>query len=190
MVPIPGKDEEGNKAIAEKMDELKKELEAHGHSVKIDDRDTLRPGFKFAEWELKGVPVRLAIGARDLANGTVEVARRDTGEKISASVEGLGKRIEDLLDEIQENIYARALKFRDGSIRKVDTWEQFKEEITKGGFLLCHWDGTPETEERIKEETKATIRCIPMDSAVCEEEGTCIYSGKPSHRRVLFAISY
>lgn len=190
MVPIPGKDEEGNKAIAEKMDELKKELEAHGHSVKIDDRDTLRPGFKFAEWELKGVPVRLAIGARDLANGTVEVARRDTGEKISASVEGLGKRIEDLLDEIQENIYAGALKFRDGSIRKVDTWEQFKEEITKGGFLLCHWDGTPETEERIKEETKATIRCIPMDSAVCEEEGTCIYSGKPSHRRVLFAISY
>ena len=172
------------------MSELKAELEAHGHSVKIDDRDTLRPGFKFAEWELKGVPVRLAVGARDLANGTVEIARRDTLEKISVPVEGLAKRIEDLLVDIQENIYARALKFRDDNIRKVDTWEEFKEEITKGGFLLCHWDGTKETEEKIKEETKATIRCIPMDSAVCVEEGKCIYTGKPSHQRVLFAMSY
>ena len=172
------------------MSELKAELEAHGHSVKIDDRDTLRPGFKFAEWELKGVPVRLAVGARDLANGTVEIARRDTLEKISVPVEGLAKRIEDLLVDIQDNIYARALKFRDDNIRKVDTWEEFKEEITKGGFLLCHWDGTKETEEKIKEETKATIRCIPMDSAVCVEEGTCIYTGKPSHQRVLFAMSY
>ena len=189
IVPIY-KDNAQLQAISEKVNPLVDELRKRGISVKYDDADNRRPGFKFAEWELKGVPVRLAIGARDLANGTVEVARRDTGEKISASVEGLGKRIEDLLDEIQENIYARALKFRDDSIRKVDTWEQFKEEITKGGFLLCHWDGTPETEERIKEETKATIRCIPMDSAVCEEEGTCIYSGKPSHRRVLFAISY
>ena len=158
--------------------------------MKIDDRDTLRPGFKFAEWELKGVPVRLAVGARDLANGTVEIARRDTLEKISVPVEGLAKRIEDLLVDIQENIYARALKFRDDNIRKVDTWEEFKEEITKGGFLLCHWDGTKETEEKIKEETKATIRCIPMDSAVCVEEGKCIYTGKPSHQRVLFAMSY
>ena len=190
MVPIVGKDVEANNAILDKMHELKKELEAAGHTVKIDDRDTLRPGFKFAEWELKGVPVRLAIGARDLANGTVEVARRDTGEKISASVEGLAQMIDGLLEDIQNNIYNKALKFRDDSIRKVDTWEEFKEEITKGGFLLCHWDGTPETEEKIKEETKATIRCIPVDSAVCVEEGKCIYTGKPSHQRVLFAISY
>ena len=190
IVPIVGKDAEGNKAIFEKMGQLKKELEAHGHTVKIDDRDTLRPGFKFAEWELKGVPVRLAVGARDLAAGTVELARRDTLEKISVPVEGLGKRIEDLLEDIQNNIYAKALNFRDSHITKVDTWEEFKEKIEEGGFLLCHWDGTPETEERIKEETKATIRCIPIDSAVCEEEGKCIYSGKPSHRRVLFARSY
>ena len=158
--------------------------------VKIDDRDTLRPGFKFAEWELKGVPVRIAIGPRDLQNGQVELARRDTLEKASVPQEGLGKRIEDLLVEIQDNIYAKALKFRDDSIVKVDSWDEFKERIEEGGFLLCHWDGTTETEERIKEETKATIRCIPMDSAVCEEEGKCIYSGKPSHRRVLFARSY
>lgn len=190
IVPIVGKDAEGNKAIFEKMGQLKKELEAHGHTVKIDDRDTLRPGFKFAEWELKGVPVRLAVGARDLAAGTVELARRDTLEKISVPVEGLGKRIEDLLEDIQNNIYVKALNFRDSHITKVDTWEEFKERIEEGGFLLCHWDGTPETEERIKEETKATIRCIPIDSAVCEEEGKCIYSGKPSHRRVLFARSY
>ncbi len=190
MVPIVGKDAEANQRILDKMDEIRKELQAAGHTVKIDDRDTLRPGFKFAEWELKGVPVRLAIGARDLENGTVEVARRDTGEKISAAVEGLAQMIDGLLEDIQNNIYSKALKFRDDSIRKVDSWEEFKEEITKGGFLLCHWDGTPETEEKIKEETKATIRCIPVDSAVCVEEGTCIYSGKPSHQRVLFAISY
>ena len=120
----------------------------------------------------------------------MEIARRDTLEKASVPQEGLGKRIEDMLEDIQNNIYAKALKFRDDNIRKVDTWEEFKENIGKGGFLLCHWDGTPETEEKIKEETKATIRCIPIDSAVCEEEGKCIYSGKPSHRRVLFAISY
>jgi prolyl-tRNA synthetase len=190
MVPITGKDEAVNNAILDKMAAFKKELEAKGISVKIDSRDTLRPGFKFAEWELKGVPVRLAMGARDLENGTVELARRDTCEKSSHSQEGVADVIAALLDDIQANIYAKALKFRDDSIRKVDTWEEFKEEITKGGFLLCHWDGTPETEEKIKEETKATIRCIPVDSAVCEEEGTCIYSGKPSSRRVLFAISY
>ncbi len=190
MVPILGKDEEANASVLKKMEELKKELESHGHTVKIDDRDTLRPGFKFAEWELKGVPVRIAMGPRDMENGTVELARRDTLEKVSVSQEGLGTRIEKLLDEIQENIYAKALKFREENIRKVDTWEEFKEEIKKGGFLLCHWDGTSETEERIKEETKATIRCIPIDSVVCEEEGKCIYTGKPSHRRVIFAISY
>ena len=190
MVPILGKDEEANAAVLNKMQELKKELESHGHTVKIDDRDTLRPGFKFAEWELKGVPVRIAMGPRDMENGTVELARRDTLEKVSAPQEGLGTRIEKLLDEIQENIYAKALKFRDENVRKVDTWEEFKEEIKKGGFLLCHWDGTSETEEKIKEETKATIRCIPVDSVVYEEEGKCIYTGKPSHQRVVFAISY
>ena len=190
MVPITGKDEAVNNGILDKMYAFKKELEAKGISVKIDNRDTLRPGFKFAEWELKGVPVRLAMGGRDLENGTVELARRDTCEKSSHSQEGIADVIAALLDDIQANIYAKALKFRDESIRKVDTWEEFKEEITKGGFLLCHWDGTPETEEKIKEETKATIRCIPVDSAVCEEEGKCIYTGKPSSRRVLFAISY
>ncbi len=190
MVPITGKDEAVNNAILDKMAAFKKELEAKGISVKIDARDTLRPGFKFAEWELKGVPVRLAMGGRDLENGTVELARRDTCEKASHSQEGIADVIAALLDEIQENIYAKALKFRDDNIRKVDTWEEFKEEITKGGFLLCHWDGTPETEEKIKEETKATIRCIPVDSAVCVEEGKCIYTGKPSSQRVLFAISY
>ena len=190
MVPITGKDEAVNNGILDKMYAFKKELEAKGISVKIDNRDTLRPGFKFAEWELKGVPVRLAMGGRDLENGTVELARRDTCEKSSHPQEGVADVIAALLDDIQANIYAKALKFRDDSIRKVDTWEEFKEEITKGGFLLCHWDGTPETEEKIKEETKATIRCIPVDSAVCEEEGKCIYTGNPSSRRVLFAISY
>lgn len=189
MVPIYKSDSERT-AILEKMEALKKELEAHGHTVKIDDRDTLRPGFKFAEWELKGVPVRIAVGPRDLENGQVELARRDTLEKSSVPQEGLGKRIEALLDEIQKNIYEKALGFRDRNIIKVDTWDDFKEKIEDGGFLLCHWDGTTETEEKIKEETKATIRCIPIDTAVCEEEGKCVYSGKPSHRRVLFARSY
>ena len=189
MVPIYKSEEERN-AILERMDALSKELKEHGHTVKIDDRDTLRPGFKFAEWELKGVPVRIAIGPRDLENGCVELARRDTLEKSSVPQEGLGKHIEGLLDEIQANIYAKALKFRDDNIVKVDSWDEFKERIENGGFLLCHWDGTPETEERIKEETKATIRCIPIDSAVCEEEGKCIYSGKPSSRRVIFARAY
>ncbi len=156
MVPI-FKTAEEHDAIIDKMEEFKKALEAKGHSVKIDDRDQLRPGFKFAEWELKGVPVRLAMGPRDLQNEQVELARRDTLEKTSVAQEGIVERISTLLDDIQENIYTKALKFRDESIRKVDSWEEFKVEIEKGGFLLCHWDGTPETEERIKEETKATI---------------------------------
>lgn len=189
MVPI-FKTAEEREGILDKMSEIKKALEADGHSVKIDDRDTLRPGFKFAEWELKGVPVRIAMGPRDLAGGTVELARRDTLTKETVPVEGLAKRIEDLLDDIQKNIYKKAETYRDANIRKVDTWEEFKTEIVKGGFLLCHWDGTVETEQAIKDETKATIRCIPVDTAVCEEEGKCIYSGKPSHRRVVFAISY
>ena len=177
-------------AILDKMAELKKDFEAAGISVKIDSRDSLRPGFKFAEWELKGVPVRMAIGPRDLAAGTVEVARRDTLTKESMSLEGIVPVVAKLLDDIQDNIYQKALAFREANVRKCDDWETFKTEIQKGGFLLCHWDGTAETEEKIKEETKATIRCIPMDSYVCEEEGKCIYSGKPSGRRVVFAISY
>ena len=189
MVPIYRTDEE-HEAVIGKMNELKKSLEAAGHSVEIDDRDTLRPGFKFAEWELKGVPVRVAMGPRDIENGTVEVHRRDTLEKNTVPLEGLDARIVKLLDDIQENIYAKALKFRDENIVKVDTWDEFKEQIEKGGFILAHWDGTAETEVKIQEETKATIRCIPIDSVVCEEEGKCIYTGKPSHGRVLFARSY
>ncbi len=189
MVPIYKSDEERN-LVLDKMYEVKKALEAKGHSVEVDDRDNLRPGFKFAEWELKGVPVRLAMGPRDIANGTVEVARRDTLEKITEPLEGLDERIIGLLDDIQKSIYQRAFDFRAANVRKVDTWEEFKEEIEKGGFLLCHWDGTAETEAKIQEETKATIRCIPVDSFVCEEEGKCVYSGKPSHRRVIFARSY
>ncbi len=189
MVPIFKTEEEHN-AILDKMYELKKTFEALGHSVKVDDRDTLRPGFKFAEWELKGVPVRIAMGPRDLQNGTVEVARRDTLTKETVNIEGLDKYVHGLMDAIQKNIYDKAYAFREANVRKCDDWNEFKEKIKEGGFLLCHWDGTPETEQAIKDETKATIRCIPIDSFVCEEEGKCIYSGKPSHRRVIFAISY
>lgn len=189
MVPIFKSDEEMSNILA-KMREIADSLKSRGISYKIDDRDNLRPGFKFSEWELKGVPVRIAIGPRDLENGVVELSRRDELTKESVPQEGLADRIAALLDEIQNNIYAKALAFRDRNIIKVDTWEEFKERIVQGGFLSCHWDGTEETEERIKEETKATIRCIPIDTAVCEEEGKCIYTGRPSHRRVLFAISY
>ena len=189
MVPIFKTEEEHN-AILDKMYELKKAFEALGHSVKVDDRDTLRPGFKFAEWELKGVPVRIAMGPRDLQNGTVEVARRDTLTKETVNIEGLDKYVHDLMGAIQKNIYDKAYAFREANVHKCDDWNEFKEKIKEGGFLLCHWDGTPETEQAIKDETKATIRCIPIDSFVCEEEGKCIYSGKPSHRRVIFAISY
>jgi len=189
MVPI-FKTQEEHEAILDKMYSIKKALEAAGHSVKVDDRDTLRPGFKFAEWELKGVPVRIAMGPRDLQNGTAEVHRRDTLEKETVSLDGIDNHIDALLDSIQKGIYDKALKFRDANIRKCDDWEEFKKEIQNGGFLLCHWDGTAETEQKIKDETKATIRCIPVDSCVCEEEGVDIYSGKPSHGRVVFAISY
>ena len=189
MVPIYRTAEEHDAVIAEFV-KIKSGLEALGHSVEIDDRDTLRPGFKFAEWELKGVPVRLAMGARDLAGGTVEVARRDTLTKQTMQLEGIEQHIHSLLDEIQQTIYNKALEARDSRIRKCDSWEEFKEEIKKGGFLLCHWDGTAETEQKIKDETKATIRCIPVDSCVCEEEGFDIYSGKPSKQRVVFGIAY
>ena len=189
MVPIFKTDEERSQ-ILEKMEQLKKALEAEGHTVKIDDRDTLRPGFKFAEWELKGVPVRLAMGPRDLQNGTVEVHRRDTLEKQTVALEGLEKSIASLLDDIQKTIYRKAFEFREANVEKCDDWEEFKAKIGTGKFLLCHWDGTAETEQKIKDETKATIRCIPVDSFVCEEEGKDIYSGKPSKQRVVFAISY
>ena len=189
MVPI-FKTEEEQSRILEKMTELKKALEAEGHTVKIDDRDNLRPGFKFAEWELKGVPVRLAMGPRDLDNGTVEVHRRDTLEKQTVALEGLDKSIASLLDDIQANIYRRAFDFRQANVEKCDNWDEFVEKIGTGKFLLCHWDGTAETEQAIKDATKATIRCIPVDSFVCEEEGKDIFSGKPSKQRVVFAISY
>ncbi len=189
MVPIYKTDEEREAVLAE-FEKIKSELSSKGISVKIDARDTLRPGFKFAEWEVKGVPVRLAMGARDLASGTVEVARRDTLGKETLSIEGIADHVEGLLKDIQKNIYEKALAFRTANIRKCDDWNEFQTEIQKGGFLLCHWDGTPETEQAIKDATKATIRCIPVDSVVCEEEGKDIFSGKPSHRRVVFAIAY
>lgn len=187
MVPI-FKTDEDYKQILDRMADMKSKLVAAGISVKIDDRDNLRSGFKFAEWELKGVPVRIAMGPRDLQNGTVEIARRDTLTKESVDQEGLENRIAALLDEIQDNIYNKALKFREENTFKVDDYKTFKEKIEEGGFLMCHWDGTSETEEKIKEETKATIRCIPIDAE--EEEGFCIYSGKPSKRRVIFARAY
>ena len=189
MVPIY-KTAEEQERILEQMSLLKKALEAEGHSVKIDDRDNLRPGFKFAEWELKGVPVRLAMGPRDLDNGTVEVHRRDTLEKETVALDGLDKSIAALLDDIQANIYKKAFDFRAANVEKCDNWDEFQEKIGTGKFLLCHWDGTAETEQAIKDATKATIRCIPVDSFVCEEEGKDIYSGKPSKQRVVFAISY
>ncbi|MBR4438752.1 MAG: proline--tRNA ligase [Bacteroidales bacterium] len=189
MVPIFNKPEQLG-AILEKMAQIKAELDRKGYSVKIDDRENVRSGFKFAEWELKGVPVRLAIGPRDLENNTVEVARRDTLTKESVGGDAVVEKVEALLAEIESNIYSKALEFRNAHTYKVDTWDEFKEQIEKGGFLLCHWDGTAETEAKIQEETKATIRCIPSDSFVCEEEGRCVYSGKPSKRRVIFARAY
>ena len=188
MVPIY-KGEEQRLAAVARFEEIAKELRAKGVSVKVDDRDNVRSGFKFAEYELKGVPVRLALGPRDMENGTIELARRDTLTKEVVSQEGVADRIVALLDEIQNNIFKKALDYRNSMITKVDTWEEFKEVLeNKGGFISAHWDGTPETEQAIKEATKATIRCIPMD--VVEEEGTCIFSGKPSKFRVLFAKSY
>ena len=189
MVPIFNKPEQLG-AILEKMNQIKAELDKRGYSVKIDDRENVRSGFKFAEWELKGVPVRLAIGPRDLENNTIEVARRDTLTKESVGCDAVVETVANLLVEIESNIYRKALEYRDAHTYKVDTWDEFKEQIEKGGFLLCHWDGTAETEAKIQEETKATIRCIPSDSFVCQEEGRCIYSGKPSKRRVIFARAY
>lgn len=188
IVPIYKGDEQLD-AIAEKVAPLLKELRSKGISVKFDNRDTYKPGFKFAEWELKGVPVRIALGKRDMENGTAEVARRDTKEKQSYQFEELDTQIPALLEEIQKNIFSKALDYRDSNITKVETYDEFKEVLeSKGGFIAAHWDGTEETESKIQEETKATIRCIPFDSP--EEAGVCMYSGKPSNKRVYFAKAY
>jgi prolyl-tRNA synthetase len=188
IVPITKGADDLNK-IYERCEPLMKELKAKGISVKFDDDDTKRPGFKFAEYELKGVPVRLAMGMRDYENGTVEVARRDTKEKTSQQFEGIANYIEDLLDAIQANIFNKAKTFRDGNMTEVNTWDEFKNQIENGtGFISAHWDGTPETEEKIKEETKATIRCIPLNNP--QQDGVCVFSGKPSKERVIFARAY
>ncbi len=189
IVPIYKGQDQLN-AIGDKVDGIIKSLRAVGITVKFDDRDTHKPGFKFAEWELKGVPLRIAIGPKDMENNSVEIARRDTGVKETFSLENdLGSKIEGLLNEIQESIYNKALDFRAENTRSVDTYEEFKKVLEEeGGFISAHWDGTAETEEQIKNETKATIRCIPIDAV--EEEGVCIYSGKPSKKRVLFAKAY
>lgn len=175
-------------AVTARVEPIVAELRAKGISVKYDDADNKRPGFKFADYELKGVPVRLAIGARDLENNTVEVMRRDTLEKSSASLDGIVDYVAGLLEEIQSNIYTKALNYRNSRMIEVDTYKEFKEKIEEGGFILAHWDGTTETEERIKEETKATIRCIPLDGD--KTPGKCMVTGKPSAQRVIFARNY
>ncbi len=187
IVPIFKNDEQLAK-ITEALQPVLARFAELGISVKYDDDDKRRPGFKFADYEVKGVPVRLAIGARDLENGTVEVMRRDTLEKSVAQFEGIADQVAALLEDIQQNIYQKALKMRQARTYKVDSYEEFKQRIEDGGFFLCHWDGTTETEERIKEETKATIRCIPLDGE--EEEGFCMVTGKPSKRRVIIARAY
>lgn len=187
IVPIYKKEEQ-LQAITEKATAIKKSLENKGISVKYDDRDTHKPGFKFNEYEFKGVPIRIAIGPRDLENNTVEIARRDTLEKESYQLTDLDIKVVNLLDQIQENLYQKALDFRTDNTRNVDTWDEFKSEIEKGGFLMAHWDGTSETEEKIKDETKATIRTIPVDGK--KEDGKCVYSGNPSSQRVIFARAY
>ncbi len=188
IVPVYKGEDQLNQ-ITEKVNLIKKKLEDKGITVKYDNRDTHKPGWKFAEYELRGIPVRIAIGPRDIENNTLEIARRDTLEKEIKAQDGIENYIENLLEDIQKNIFKKALKFREENTFKVDTYNEFKDIIeNKGGFVLAHWDGTPETEQKIKEETKATIRVIPMDAK--EENGKCIYSGKPSKKRVIFAKAY
>jgi len=175
--------------ISEKANQIKSALEAKGISVKYDDRDTFKPGWKFNEYEFKGVPVRLAIGPRDIENGTVEVARRDTLEKAIYQMTDIENKVANLLDNIQKNLFQKALSFREDNTHQVDSWDEFCDVIeNKAGFISAHWDGTEETEQRIKEETKATIRVIPLDAKA--ESGKCVYSGKPSEKRVIFARAY
>jgi prolyl-tRNA synthetase len=187
IIPVPKPNGEINAVVEEIMTALK----AKGISVKYDMDKKKRPGFKFAQYEMEGVPVRLAIGKRDLANGVVEVARRDTKEKTSVPLDGIAAYVEQLLEDIQNNLFERAKKFRDDSTHKVDTWEEFEAVIKKGGFAYAHWDGTTETELKIKELTKATSRCIPLEPLFGEEgEGKCVLTGNPSKQRVLFARAY
>ena len=187
IIPIYKNDEQLAK-ISERANAIAAGLRAKGISVKYDDADNRRPGFKFADYELKGVPVRLVIGARDLENNEIEVMRRDTLEKGNRPMDGIGDYVANLLEDIQRNIYAKAKKYRDEHTITVDSYDEFKEKIEEGGFILAHWDGTTETELRIKEETKATIRCIPFDGD--PTPGKCMVTGKPSARRVLFARAY
>ena len=187
IVPIYRNDEQLEK-IKEIVLEIKSSLEQRNITVKFDDRDTHKPGWKFAEYELKGVPVRLAIGMRDVENGTIEVARRDTLEKETLKVENIDVQVEDLLNKIQKNLFNKANNFREENTFKADSYEEFKELIERGGFVYAHWDGTSETEEIIKNETKATIRCIPVTSKI--NEGKCVFSAKKSKQRVLFAKAY
>ena len=187
IIPIANKPEQ-LAAVSEKVDVIVKELRAKGISVKYDDADNKRPGFKFADYELKGVPVRLVLGARDLENGTIEVMRRDTLEKETRSIEGVSEYVEQLLEDIQKNIFEKAKAYRDSRIYECDNYEEFKERVKDGGFFLCHWDGTAETEAKIKEETQATIRCVPF--GVEQTEGVDMVSGKPAKHRVIIARSY
>jgi len=188
IVPIY-KGEEQKRLLDEKVQQIVSALKAKGIRVKYDDSDHARPGWKFAEYELQGVPVRLALGMRDLENNVVEVARRDTKEKQSISLDGLPESITALLDDIQQSMFQKAKAYRDAHITQVDTWDTFVQTLEqKGGFVAAHWDGTAETEAAIKEKTKATIRCIPLNNP--PEEGKCILTGKPSTQRVLFALAY
>ncbi len=187
IVPIYRNDEQLEK-IKEIVLEIKSSLEQRNITVKFDDRDTHKPGWKFAEYELKGVPVRLAIGMRDVEDGTIEVARRDTLEKETLKVENIDVQVEDLLNKIQKNLFNKANNFREENTFKADSYEEFKELIERGGFVYAHWDGTSETEEIIKNQTKATIRCIPVNSK--NNEGKCVFSAKKSKQRVLFAKAY
>ena len=187
IVPIHKGEEDLNK-LREKLIPLVNELKAKGITAKLDDDDTKRPGFKFAEYELRGVPVRLAMGMRDYEAGTVEVARRDTKTKETVSFDGIADHITRLLDDIQQNMYNKALAFRDSHIRKADSWDEFLKLIEEPGFISAHWDGTSETEDKIKELTKATIRCIPLNNP--QEDGKCVFSGSPSKERVIFARAY
>jgi prolyl-tRNA synthetase len=187
IVPIYKTDEQLQQ-ISEKATAIKAQLEAKGISVKYDGRDSQKPGWKFTEYEFKGVPVRLAIGPRDMENGTVEVCRRDTREKSIHSIIEIETLVSHLLEEIQQNLFKRALKHREENTVKVDTWDEFKEAIAANKFVMAHWDESGETEDKIKEETKATIRLIPLNAA--EEDGKCVYSGKKSRRRALFAKAY
>ena len=187
IIPIATKPEQMEQ-VNKEVQPIIEELRSKGITVKFDDADNKRPGFKFADYELKGVPVRLVLGARDLENGTIEVMRRDTLEKETRSIEGIAQYVEQLLEDIQQNIFVKAKTFRDAHIFECDNYEEFKERVKDGGFFLCHWDGTAETEAQIKEETQATIRCVPF--GVEQTPGVDMVSGKPSKARVIIARSY